>query len=153
MTVCASDAGEHRWPRGVTQRLHDLTDRPWSLPEQTHAVIAQGHNGDPKSVAALLNHHAKHVYLIASEKRSQEVIQSARPLIKNQGLLDKQFSSPAGLSLGGQTSTEIALSVLAEIQWRYHGQEDCYPLTDAQHTQTYKLRSNLSSVTCPGKRP
>ena len=153
VTVCANDVGQHRWPRSVAQRLHNFTDRPWALPKHTHAIIAQGHQGDAKSLAALLNHHAEHVYLVASQARSQEVVQTARPLIKNQDMLDKRLSSPAGLNLGGQASNEIALSVLAEIQWRHHGLEDCYPLSNTPDKHINTAKTRLAAVACPGKRP
>lgn len=153
ITICANDVGEHRWPRRITQRLHNFQDRPWSLTSNTHAVIAQGHKGDAKSLAALLNHRAEHVYLIASKKRAHEVVQSARPLIKNSDSLDKRLSSPAGLNLGGQSSSEIALSVLAEIQWRHYGQSDILPLTNSANAQEYDISPELTSVACPGKRP
>lgn len=153
VTVCASDAGQHRWPNGVTQRIHNFTSRPWSLPENTHAIIAQGHENDPRSLSALLNHRATHVYLIASAKRAKEVIQFARPHTKMPDLLNERLSSPAGLNLGGQSSGDIALSVLAEIQWRHHNQNASVPLVDPTRQQRPKLSSATTSLNCPGKRP
>ena len=153
ITVCANDAGQHRWPNGVTQRLHNFSDRPWSLPENTHAIIAQGHDGDPKSLSALLNHKATHVYLIASAKRAKEVMQMALPLVKNKDLIDERVSSPAGLNLGGNTSSEIALSVLAEIQWRHHNQSNTQSLTEKLYLQPHYSKNKTTTAQCPGKRP
>lgn len=136
------------------------TDDPWPLPANTHAVIARGHQQDLESVVTLLNQRASRVYLIASARRAQGIIDAALPQLHDAALINN-LSAPAGIDLGGQGSGEIALSILAEIQWHAHqAQASLQPLyrLRASRIQNSISRDNVrsdapSDASCPGKRP
>jgi xanthine dehydrogenase accessory factor len=139
------------WPRGVTVQEQVYAESPFTLPPHTHAIVARGHEGDAESVAALLNHAAEQVYLIASARRAQSVIMAATPLIENSSRLTN-LSAPAGLDLGGKSSSEIALSLLAEIQMRHHSGSG-RALTDMREQRAARASSSHTAQHCPGKRP
>ena len=140
------------WPENIKLINTHFNDEPWSLPEHTHAIIARGHEEDVQSVVNLLNHHAEHVYLIASARRAQTVIDQATPSLKNINTLSK-LSAPAGLELGGNSSAEICLSILAELQWRSHNnQSSLKPLTELRTSRLDKSVSGQRDKSCPGKR-
>lgn len=150
--VSVNDAAvfKHTWSEGIELSDTDFVEQPCHLGAGIHAIIARGHAGDPESVACLLNHGANRVYLIASARRAQSVIESARELINDSVLLDK-LSAPAGLDLGGKASMEIALSILAEIQLRrYHASGQA--LTDLRQIRIDHSKTEQNENTCPGKR-
>jgi xanthine dehydrogenase accessory factor len=138
------------WPEGVSLRDQIYTEAPSELPHHTHAIIARGHEGDAESVAALLNHGAARVYLIASARRAQSVIAAATPLIQEPSRLSR-LSAPAGLDLGGNGSAEIALSLLAEIQLRRHGGTGRI-LGEMREQRAARTGSSHADQACPGKR-
>lgn len=148
--VMEADASNIAWPEGVKLRDQIYTESPYKLPPNTHAIIARGHEEDAKSVTALLNNAAERVYLIASARRAQSVINSASPLIQDPSRLS-QLSAPAGLDLGGNDSAEIALSILAEIQMHHHGGSG-KTLSDLRKQRAAQPRSRHKEQTCPGKR-
>jgi xanthine dehydrogenase accessory factor len=168
VTVSEPGASEFPWPKGVEIRQAIYADTPWPLAHNTHAVIARGHEADPQSVAALLNYSlqhssqqdspqnsspnrgAKHVYLIASAKRAIEVIRIATPLLIDNACIE-HLSAPAGLDLGGISSMEIALSILAEIQLRHHGKTG-QALTKLREGRISLKSSVEHNGKCPGKR-
>lgn len=148
--VVEAGAPSMSWPQGVKLRDQVYTESPYMLPGHTHAIIARGHEGDADSVAALLNHAAEQVYLIASARRAQSVINSATPLIQDPSRLS-QLSAPAGLDLGGKGSAGIALSILAEIQMRQHGGSG-QTLSDLREQRAAQARPHHEKQACPGKR-
>lgn len=159
VTVAEPGAQAHDWPVGVAMKEAVFSETPWPLHAGTHAVIARGHEGDAESVAALLNAEAAHVYLIASARRAQGVIEQATPLLHEEASLAR-LSAPAGMDLGGKGSMEIALSILAEIQLRRYGASGNGAsekgasgklLRDLREERSQKV-SNHTDVTCPGKR-
>lgn len=121
VTVCEPGVTAHAWPAGVELVEQVYTDAPWPLPAGSHAVIARGHDQDPQSLASLLHQDAEHVYLIASAARARAVLQHALPRLPDEARDLARVSAPAGLALGGRASSDIALAILAEIQWRCHG--------------------------------
>jgi xanthine dehydrogenase accessory factor len=139
------------WPGGVQLVDKNYSDDPWSLAPHTHAVIARGHQGDAQSVVSLLQQGAAHVYLIASVRRAQAVITQAR-LMLNDAMALERLSAPAGLGLGGQASAEIALSILAEIQWRRQG-GSLLPLRELRQQRAAQTATVVNDDTCPGRRP
>ena len=153
--VCEPDASKFAWPQNVVIKETVFSDAPWPLAPHTHAVIARGHEGDVQSVASLLNQDVSHVYLIASAKRAQNVIADVEPMLADPTTLTR-LSAPAGLDIGGNSSMEIALSILAEIQLR-HYQKTGHPLTslreDNSHEDTARKDKARSNLLCPGKRP
>lgn len=153
-TICHVHIDQHSWPANIHLVKKNYNTSPWSLPKDSHVIIAQGHDGDVQSVVNLLQHHADHVYLIASAKRADSVIREASTLLKDESLLTR-LSAPAGLDLGGNRSADIALSVLAEIQWRAHQCDTTLlPLTNLRASRLNKsISSQHSNQSCPGKRP
>jgi xanthine dehydrogenase accessory factor len=148
--ACEPGAGEHHWPEGVAINEVVYTESSWALRPGTHAIIARGHEGDAQSVAALLNHGAQHVYLIASARRAQGVIADASQQLTDKTSLSR-LSAPAGLDLGGNTSMEIALSILAEIQLRHHGKSGRV-LSDLREERAELNKPGRDDRDCPGKR-
>jgi xanthine dehydrogenase accessory factor len=148
--VCEPGAAQGHWPQGVNIREMVYTESPWPLPNDTHSLIARGHKGDAASVAALLNHGAQHIYLIASAKRAQSVIVDATPQLMRPDSL-AYLSAPAGLDLGGDTTMEIAFSILTEIQVRHYGKSGHVLIVQrAQRADVNKPARNDRD--CLGKR-
>jgi len=150
VTVCELDLAAHNWPRGVERVDKVFNENPWPLPAHTSAVIARGHEGDAQSIVNLLQQGAEHVYLIASTRRAQGVIQEAQTLVSMRLDLER-LSAPAGLGLGGRESSEIALSILAEIQWRRQ-KGPLLPLKELDQALTTKTASLRDDNDCPGRR-
>lgn len=153
ITVCDNQVDQHTWPDKVNHRPLNFSEHPWSLEENTHALIARGHEGDAENLMSLLQHRVTHVYLIASAFRAQKIIDQIKPVLPDPILPDK-LSAPAGLNLGGQSSYEIAQSILAEIQWRNNKQSSpsILPLTDLRRERINKSITGQRNKSCPGKR-
>jgi xanthine dehydrogenase accessory factor len=150
VSVCEPDLAAGDWPLGTELLERVYTDDPWPLPPHTHAVIARGHEDDPQSVASLLHQEAEHVYLIASAQRAQGVLQRAQAMLPSALHLER-LSAPAGLGLGGRASSEIALAILAEIQWRRHG-GPLLPLRELRAMKAAGAASAAGTNDCPGQR-
>ena len=152
VTVCEPDVADHEWPAAVRREASVYADAPWPLPAGTHAVIARGHEGDPDSVAALLGHGAERVYLIASARRAANVLDEVAGRGIGEDVLAR-VSGPAGLDLGGQGSAEIALSILAEMQWRRAGcRGELRPAVELRGRRLDKSREGQRFSSCPGQR-
>ena len=152
ITVCDPQVNDHAWPAAVTLLNKNFNTVPYDLPACTHAVIARAHEEDELSVLNLLQHNAEHVYLIASAKRAQSIIDYTTPLLTQPESLNR-LSAPAGLELGGNGSEEISLSILAEIQWRHHGSTaSLQPLSDLRASRLVKSVTGQRDQNCPGKR-
>ena len=152
ITVCDDHVAQHQWPQGVELKPFNFSDQPWPLANNTHAIIARGHEGDAENLISLLQHNASRVYLIASAARSQGILDQVTPLLSDPALLER-LSAPAGLKLGGRSSYHIAQSILAEVQWRCHGQTTIQPLTELREQRLQKSTTGQRDEACPGKRP
>lgn len=152
ITVCDDHVGQYSWPESISLKAFNFSDQPWPLTENTHAIIARGHEGDPENLLSLLQHHAQRVYLIASARRSQSIIDQVSPLLPAPDLLH-MLSAPAGINLGGQSSYEIAQSILAEIQWRSNSQSSLQALTELRDERLNRSLTGQRNESCPGKRP
>ena len=126
-SITVSEPGVEKmdWPPGIAIRESIYPDSPWSLEPDTHVIIVRGHEGDTRTVTTLLNHSVqragiKQVYLIASARRTFDVIDEVTPFLIDRTSL-KHLSAPAGLDLGGNSSMEIAISILGEILLRHYG--------------------------------
>lgn len=150
VSICEPGLQPQDWPVNakLVEKIYPHT--PWTLPANTHAVIARGHEADAQSIAALLNHGAAHVYLIASARRAQAVMQEAQVMLQDPLGLER-LSAPAGLALGGRASADIALSILAEIQWRLHGGA-LLPMRELRADKAAKSPSSTHEDGCPGQR-
>ena len=90
-----------------------ITD-PSLVNESTYVVVATMGNGDEEGLLSVLGSKPKYFGLVASEKKSEALFEYVREV----GATDEQIElikCPAGLALGAQTMSEIALSVVAEI--------------------------------------
>ena len=150
VSVNDTEVFAHAWPAGCELSDADYVQQPYALPSSSHAIIVRGHAGDPTSVACLLEHDASRVYLIASARRAQSVIEAVRGKLDNPSLLER-LSAPAGLDLGGKASMEIALSILAEIQLRRY-QASGKLLTDLREVKISSPPEKNDQHECPGKR-
>lgn len=148
--VMESDITSVTWPSACKLREGIFSHTPFTLPAESHAIIARGHDGDAESLATLLNNGASHVYLIASARRAEAVINAAAPLIEDPSRLS-HLSAPAGLELGGRSSAEIALSIIAEIQMHRYA-TSAKPLTDSRKQRIKEKNHSTSDESCPGKR-
>jgi xanthine dehydrogenase accessory factor len=152
ITVCDEQLETESWPANVKLINNHFSNAPWSLADHTHAIIARGHEEDVQSLVNLLNNDAENVYLIASARRAQTVIDEATPLLKDVTTLAK-LSAPAGLELGGNSTAEICLSILAEVQWHCHNcSTSLRPLTELRTSRLDKSISGQRNKSCPGKR-
>jgi len=152
VSVCDKQANNYSWPERVEIIEQHFNTAPFSLTTGTHAIIARGHEEDVQSVANLLNFNASHVYLIASASRAQSVIDEATLLLNSTQILSK-LSAPAGIELGGNSTTEICLSTLAEIQWRNHNSKPSLrALTDLRSLRLNSSLTGQRNKSCPGKR-
>jgi xanthine dehydrogenase accessory factor len=91
-----------------------------TLGASTAVVVATMGPGDEEALAAASASGAAYVGLVASRKKAAYLFD----FLRASGVPSEQLArvkAPAGLDLGGMTSGEIALSILAEIVQRRHG--------------------------------
>ena len=114
-TVCVSDpaATQQLFPDADTL-LTELDQVPQRISSDSYVVVAtQGHY-DEDALAAVLRSQAAYVGLVASKRRAEAVF----AFLREQGIdaqAIERVRCPAGLSLGGVTPSEIALSIAAEM--------------------------------------
>lgn len=90
-----------------------ITD-PSLVNESTYVVVATMGNGDEEGLLSVIGSKPKYFGLVASEKKSKALFEYVREV----GTTDEQIDlikCPAGLEIGAETMSEIALSVMAEI--------------------------------------
>lgn len=111
-----------------------ITD-PSQINEATYVVVATMGNGDEEGLLSVLGSKPKYFGLVASEKKSKALFEYVREV----GFTDEQIGlikCPAGLEIGAQSMSEIALSVMAEITQLRRAQPpaqvlEAQPSTDA----------------------
>lgn len=136
---------------GVTLIEQTWPDAPWALAPGTHVVISRGHDRDPISVETALAAEAEHVYLIASARRAMDVLQAIDMRANDPRL--QRLSAPCGADLGGQSSGAIALSILAELQWRAMGASGSLrPVTEMRALRAARSTTGQRFDHCPGQR-
>jgi xanthine dehydrogenase accessory factor len=82
--------------------------------EASYVVVATMGNGDEEGMLSVIGTRPKYLGLVASGKKSKALFEYAR----TKGGTDediRRFKCPAGVDLGSETLSEIALSVAAEI--------------------------------------
>lgn len=146
ITICEPGAEQIDWPAGVQTLSCVYAEQPFALAANTHAVVARGHEGDAQSITALMANQAERVYLIASARRAHTIIDD----IEGHGEPTAKLSAPAGLELGGNQPADIALSILAEIQWRVHGGSR-KPLCELRDERVRHSVTGQRHDGCPGK--
>lgn len=90
-----------------------------AIPAGAWIVIATMGAGDEDALAAAVDSDAAYIGLVASRKKGRYLIDYVRA----SGVSDERLTRvkfPAGLDFGGTTPSEIALSILAEIEQQRH---------------------------------
>ncbi|NLH39749.1 MAG: hypothetical protein GX445_06780 [Elusimicrobia bacterium] len=89
--------------------------KKYPVDENTYIVIVtRGHIYDEKCLRESLNTKACYIGMIGSKSKVKEIFKR----LDKEGLYpqrDKRVYSPVGLSLGGKTPNEIAVSIVSEI--------------------------------------
>jgi xanthine dehydrogenase accessory factor len=113
VTVVDPAASSDRFPEAEIL-LTDLAEVGPRINAGSYVVVATMGNGDQEGIEAVSGSRPKYLGLIASKEKAEGLFK----YLREKGLpaedLD-QFKYPAGLQLGGETLSEIALSVMAEI--------------------------------------
>lgn len=152
LTVWERDVDDYPWPEGTATVARVFAESPVSLPPRTFAVIARGHEGDPESVEALLRAGAERVFLVASARRAEGVLEHVTGQLGDEALLAR-VSAPAGIDLGGQETVAIALSLVAEMQWRAAGcTGELRPMVELRAARLERSRTGQRNLSCPGQR-
>ncbi|MEW6445387.1 MAG: XdhC family protein [Pseudomonadota bacterium] len=152
LSVWERDVREHAWPPGAILVDRVYAESPEPLPPRGFAVIARGHEGDPESVEALLRMGVERVFLVASAKRAEGVLQTVAGRLDDASLIER-VSAPAGIDLGGQETSAIALSLVAEMQWRAAGMTGVLrPMVEVRAARTDQSVTGQRDVFCPGQR-
>lgn len=86
------------------------------LPESRNRYIVVASRGqfDEEALEEALGCDARYVALIAGKSRREELMEVLRKRGFDEGMLNR-LRAPAGLEIGAETPTEIALSIMAEI--------------------------------------
>ena len=88
--------------------------RKEDISESSYVVVATMGNGDEEGLLSVIGTRPKYLGLVASEKKSKALFEYARA----KGATDEDIAAvncPAGVEIGSETFTEIAVSVAAEI--------------------------------------
>ncbi|MEG3638420.1 XdhC family protein [Magnetococcus sp. PR-3] len=152
VTVMDRDVPQYPWPPNVEPIAHNFLKTELGIPPYTHAIVNRGHKKDPEVIYALLERGVEHIYLIASAKRGQSIIDELSNKADDniQKKLHKRLSAPAGLDLGGENTPSIVLSILSEIQMR-HYQGSAERLNDLRPQKLANDQPDRAQKTCPGK--
>jgi len=84
------------------------------IKENSFVVVATMGNDDEEGLLSVVGTRPRYLGLVASQKKSRALFEYAR----EKGATDEDLAAikcPAGIELGGETLTEIALSVAADI--------------------------------------
>ena len=111
--VAGPDAAQTRFPEADLV-LTDLRSARERISSGTYVVVATMGSGDEEGLEAAAGTTPKYLGLIASTQKAKGLFQYLRDKGVPTEHLDR-VTCPAGLSLGGETLPEIALSVMGEI--------------------------------------
>ncbi|GAU77098.1 XdhC family protein [Fusibacter sp. 3D3] len=85
------------------------------VPSTSVVIVTHGHTHDLEVLRGVLNHNAGYIGMIGSKSKVNYCFQTLRA----EGVSEEKLSAvhaPIGLDIGGETPSEIALSIMAEIQ-------------------------------------
>lgn len=85
------------------------------MPNTSVVIVTHGHKHDLEVLRAVLNQNADYVGMIGSKTKVNYCFKTLR----EEGVTEETLSAvhaPIGLDIGGETPSEIALSIMAEIQ-------------------------------------
>lgn len=113
--VCVADpdATQERFPEADLV-LTDLSAARSRIDSVSYVVVATMGTGDEEGLEAVAGTTPKYLGLVASAKKAKGLFQ----YLQDKGVPAEDLEPvkvPAGLSLGGETLPEIALSIMAEI--------------------------------------
>lgn len=83
-------------------------------------IVTRGHQHDKEVLRALIRSKAKYIGMIGSKRKVKEISQTMLDEGIEKELLDSVYA-PIGLDIGAQTSSEIAVSIVAEIVAHKYG--------------------------------
>jgi xanthine dehydrogenase accessory factor len=113
VTVIGEEAAREQFP-SADVLVEGLDFSQVSVTPHTYIVVASHGNYDELALEALLPRGAAYVALVASKKRSAEILN----FLRQSGIAEEALARlkyPAGLDFGAAAPAEIALSILAEI--------------------------------------
>ncbi len=113
VTVIGEDATPERFP-AADRVIGELDFSGITVTPNTYVVVASHGNYDELALEALLPKKPRYIALVASKKRSANIVDYLRQAGMPQETL-AALKYPAGLDFGAETPPEIALSILAEI--------------------------------------
>lgn len=97
--------------------VDDLETLPGKIDTSSYAVVATMAQYDRRSLELLVGSPAAYVALVASRRRSTQLLEELRASGVGEESLGR-VRTPAGLDLGARTPEEIALSIAAEVVQR-----------------------------------
>ncbi len=113
VTVIGEGAVPERFP-AADRVIGELDFSRIAVTPNTYIVIASHGNYDELALEALLPKKPRYIALVASKKRSANIVD----YLRQAGMPEETLAAlkyPAGLDFGAATPPEIALSILAEI--------------------------------------
>lgn len=105
-------------PDGVSAELGRL-----GLTRRASVVVATHADGDEDALDTALRTEAGYVSLVASRRRAAAILER----LAQRGVAPHRLAclkAPAGLDIGAETPTEIAISILAELVQRRRGEKE-----------------------------
>ncbi len=93
------------------------------IPDGSYILVSTyGHEEDCEALAAALEKNAAYIGMMGSAMKIKSIFKK----LQERGFTQEQLDfvhTPVGLNIGGETPSEIALSILAEIQSVRYGKE------------------------------
>lgn len=78
-------------------------------------IITRGHQFDYEVLSSVIDKECKYVGMIGSSKKIREVFERLREVDNASEKLLETVHTPIGLSIGAETTAEIAVAIMAEI--------------------------------------
>ena len=111
--VADTQASSERYPEAELV-LTDLRLVKDHINEDSYVLVATMGNGDEEGLLAVIGTRPRYLGLVASKKKSAKLFD----YVRTRGATDEDIAvitCPAGIEIGSETLTEIALSVAAEV--------------------------------------
>lgn len=109
--------GRDRLPAPIETSVGDIasTLRKWPIDANTYVVVVtRGHQHDEQALHAVIDSPAKYLGLIGSRRKIKLIFDDLAELGVDRARLE-QVHAPIGLSIGGVTVPEIAVSIAAQL--------------------------------------
>lgn len=90
--------------------------------DDTSVMIATtGHKDDERALRRVAREPGRYIGLVASRRKALAMVRKLRDDGFDVQSLLARLCSPVGLALGGRSPTDVALSIVAQLQARLHG--------------------------------